>query len=305
MAKKWRIGTRGSKLALWQAHWIQSMLHEEGEQAEIIVIKTQGDQIQNLGFDKLEGKGFFTKEIEQKLAEEDIDIAVHSLKDLPTEQHEHLKIAALTERANPADCLLTRVESVDKGQILNIKKSGVVGTSSLRRQAFLEDLREDLQVAQLRGNVPTRLKKLREGKYDAIVLAQAGLDRIGADISDLNTWTLSPREFIPAAGQGVVAVQIRRNDPDCEQAVQQLHRREVAICTNVERKVLSLMEGGCHIPLGVYCEQDALNNFHVWAAWQPPNESLRRVKVSFGTTHNLAEEVVNQLRDTNTDQENS
>ncbi len=298
MSKVWRIGTRGSRLALWQAHYIQDELSKNGHESEVVVIKTQGDRVQHLSFDKLEGKGFFTKEIEQHLTNGDVDLAVHSLKDLPTEKHPELKVAALTARADPADVLLIRPELLDQSMAMHLPKGAKVGTSSLRRQALLLDIRPDLQCLQLRGNVPTRVQKLMEGQYDAIMLAKAGLDRLELDLTQLHSWALSPREFVPAAGQGVVAVQIRRDDDAMSDVVRSLHHASVAKCTNVERKVLQLMEGGCHIPLGAYCEMDPLQNFHVWAAWQAHDEEpLRRVKVSLGTTHGLADAVVEALKE--------
>lgn len=297
MGKTWRIGTRGSKLALWQANFVKSQLEDHGHSCEIKIIKTQGDRVQDLSFDKLEGKGFFTSELEENLSSNAIDLAVHSLKDLPTEKHETLKIAALTQRANPSDVLIVRKEKIDDSKILRLAEGANVGTSSLRRQSLLRDVRSDIQCSQLRGNVPTRIRKLHDGAYDAIVLAQAGVDRLKIDLKDFTCWTLSPREFVPAAGQGVVAIQIRREDSACASAVGNLHHSLVAKCTNVERKVLQLMDGGCHIPLGVYCESDPLNNFHVWAAWHPPGGNMRRVKVSLGTTHDLAQEVVRLLKE--------
>ncbi len=296
LAKKLRIGTRGSKLALWQAHTVQTHLQAHGLETAIHVIKTQGDRVQDLSFDKLEGKGFFTKEIEEQLHASQIDLAVHSLKDLPTEKDEHLQIGALTERASPSDILIVNRAAVVDGGPLSLKQGAIVGTSSLRRKSQMEWLRPDVTCIDLRGNVPTRIRKLREGGYDAIILAHAGIIRLEIDLSEFHTWVFSPREFVPAAGQGVVALQIRRGDKTTAQAISHIHQTNVARCSNVERKVLQLMDGGCHVPLGVYCEADALENYHVWAAWQPPDEKLKRIKLSLGTTHELAEQVVHLLK---------
>ena len=296
LAKKLRIGTRGSKLALWQAHHVQSHLQQHGLDTEIQVIKTQGDRVQHLSFDKLEGKGFFTKEIEEHLRTDQIDLAVHSLKDLPTEKDEHLRIGALTQRASPSDILIANRNAMVEGETLGIKQGAIVGTSSLRRQAQIAWMRPDVACQDLRGNVPTRIEKLRRGDYDAIILAHAGVSRLEIDLADFHTWVFSPREFVPAAGQGVVALQIRREDDLTAQAVAHIHQPAVARCSNVERKVLQLMDGGCHVPLGVYCESDQLENYHVWAAWQPPESKLKQIKVSLGTTHELAEQVVHLLK---------
>jgi hydroxymethylbilane synthase len=171
---KIRIGTRGSKLALWQAHFTQAELTRIGVESELIIIKTQGDMIQHLGFDKMEGKGFFTKEIEEALLRGDIDLAVHSMKDLPTQAPEGLAITAVSYRDNPADLLLIRPEALDKSKIFKIKAGAIVGTSAARRKAQLLDFRPDVQLKDIRGNVPTRLEKLRTGDFDAIFLAAAG-----------------------------------------------------------------------------------------------------------------------------------
>ncbi|MEC7005756.1 MAG: hydroxymethylbilane synthase, partial [Bacteroidota bacterium] len=172
------IGSRGSELALWQANYVKDQLKSIGLSSTIKIIKTKGDQIQHLSFDKIEGKGFFTKEIENELLSNKIDLAVHSLKDLETNQPEGLCIAAVPTRENPADCLLINSKGFDRKQDLNLKDSAVVGTSSARRKNQLLFFREDLQLRDLRGNVPTRVDKLRKGEYDAIVLAKAGLNRL-------------------------------------------------------------------------------------------------------------------------------
>lgn len=192
------IGSRGSKLALWQANHIKEKLSHYGLESEIKIIKTKGDQIQHLSFDKIEGKGFFTKELEIALIDEKIDLAVHSLKDMETQQSNELSIAAVTLRENPSDTLLINLDSLDKSQELNIIKKGKVGTSSARRKNQLLLFREDLIIKDLRGNVPTRIQKLKDGNYDAIILAKAGINRLNIDISDFHVIDLSPMMFIPA-----------------------------------------------------------------------------------------------------------
>jgi len=180
-----KIGTRGSRLALWQAHKVEAELSAIGFSCELVIIKTQGDKVQDLSFDKLEGKGFFTKEIEDALLASDIDVAVHSLKDLPTEQPEGLSLAGLSTRANPSDVLLIHPDSHDTSQDFGLKKSSTIGTSSVRRKSQILSFLPTAKVIDLRGNVPTRVQKLRDKGYDAIILAAAGLDRLELDLSDL------------------------------------------------------------------------------------------------------------------------
>lgn len=292
-----RIGTRGSKLALWQAEFTQAQLAQVGIQSELVIIKTTGDQIQHLSFDKIEGKGFFTKEIEEALLRGDVDMAVHSMKDLPTTQPQGLAITAVSYRENPADWLLVRPEAVQEGLLFKLKENPIVGTSSARRKAQILNFRPDSQIKDIRGNVPTRVEKLRKGDFDAILLAAAGLSRLELDLSDLHLVKFDPREFVPAPAQGVLAFQTLKEDLEIRHLLKQIHHPEISAVTNVERKVLQLLEGGCHLPLGVYCERDTLGNYHVWAAmadsWDAP---LRRAMLSSSTSFNLAEQIVGKLR---------
>jgi hydroxymethylbilane synthase len=292
-----RIGTRGSKLALWQAEYTQTQLESVGVATELVIIKTTGDQIQHLSFDKIEGKGFFTKEIEEALLRGDVDMAVHSMKDMPTTQPDGLVITAVSYREDPADWLLVRNDAIEVGQLFGLKKNPLLGTSSARRKAQMLDFRADVQVKDIRGNVPTRVEKLRNGHFDAILLAAAGLSRLGLDLSDLHLVKFNPREFVPAPAQGVLAWQTAKEDLEVRRILKHLHQPEVSAVTNVERKVLQLMEGGCHMPLGVYCERDAQGNYHVCAAvaeqWDAP---VKRVNLSSSTSFKLAEQVVEKLR---------
>ncbi len=249
------IGSRGSDLALWQANHIKSRLEKHGNEVEIKVIKTQGDLIQHLSFEKMEGKGFFTKELEGALKAGEIDLAVHSYKDLETDQPEELIIGAVSERANPADLLLIRTDLVDPNQKWNLRVGANVGTSSARRKMQLLHGRSDLVINDIRGNVPTRIDKLRIGKFDAIVLARAGVDRLGLDLSDLFAYEFDPSEFIPAPAQGVLACQIRAKDEDLGRMLEVLHDAGVAEMVHAERKVLNLFDGGCQLPLGAFCER--------------------------------------------------
>lgn len=250
------IGTRGSDLALWQANFVKDRLAENGITAELKIIKTQGDRILNLSFDKLEGKGFFTKELEEELLAGTIDLAVHSHKDLPTENPPGLIIAAVSEREDPSELLLILKDCVDVRQKMSLKYGAIVGTSSNRRKAQLLAYRPDLEIQDLRGNVPTRIGKLRDEKYDAIMIAKAGVSRLGIDLSEFHTEQLTPAELVPAPAQGVLAIQIRENDPELFNALQILHHPNVAEELAVERNVLKLFGGGCHLPLGCYCRKE-------------------------------------------------
>ena len=250
------IGTRGSELALWQANFVKDSLAAINITAELKIIKTQGDRILNLSFDKLEGKGFFTKELEEELLAGTIDIAVHSHKDLPTENPPGLIIAAVSEREDPAELLLILKDVVDVRQKLSVKYGGLVGTSSNRRKAQLLAVRPDLEIDELRGNVPTRIGKLRDEKYDAIMLAKAGVTRLGIDLSEFHVEELTATEFIPAPAQGALAIQIRESNTELYEILQALHYRDVAEELALERGVLKMFGGGCHLPLGVYCRRD-------------------------------------------------
>ena len=250
------IGTRGSDLALWQANFVKDKLAAINITAELKIIKTQGDRILNLSFDKLEGKGFFTKELEEELLAGTIDIAVHSHKDLPTENPPGLVIAAVSEREDPSELLIVRKNAKDIQQKFSVKAGGTVGTSSNRRKAQLLAHRPDLEIKDLRGNVPTRINKLREKKYDAIMIAKAGVQRLGINLNEFHVEELTATEIIPAPAQGVLAIQTRENDTELYYELQKLHHFDVADELAVERKVLKLFGGGCHLPLGCYCRRE-------------------------------------------------
>lgn len=255
-----RIGSRGSDLALWQANHVKRQLEELGCAVSITIIKTQGDAIQHLSFDKLEGKGFFTKEIESALLNNEIDLAVHSHKDLETTPPDGLVIAAVSEREDPSDLLLISKNSLNENQQWGMKQNAIVGTSSARRKSQVMRFRRDVEIKDLRGNVPTRIQKLRDGNYDAILLAKAGVDRLNIDLSEFKVVVLDPTEFVPAPAQGVLALQIREGDEQTASVVSKLDHPEISKRIAVERKVLNLMQGGCQLPLGVYCD-DQLNVF--------------------------------------------
>jgi hydroxymethylbilane synthase len=286
------IGTRGSELALWQANFVKDSLATINVTAELKIIKTQGDRILNLSFDKLEGKGFFTKELEDELLAGTIDIAVHSHKDLPTENPPGLIIAAVSERENPAELLLILKDCVDVHQKLSLKYGASVGTSSNRRKAQLLAYRPDLEIQELRGNVPTRINKLRKESYDAIMIAKAGVSRLGLDLSDLHVEELTPNELIPAPAQGVLAIQIREIDTELFDILQALHHPDVAEELAVERNVLKLFGGGCHLPLGCYCRrEDGL--FQVFTSKADTGEDFpNRLFVQTDSIEGLSEKIV-------------
>lgn len=249
-----RIGTRGSRLALWQAHHIRDRLRETGAEVEIVVIKTQGDRIQDVPLSALDGKGFFTKELEEAQLAGDVDLAVHSMKDLSTEMPPGLALAAMVGREDPREALLIRRESVDGNRaaadLFPLPDGARVGTSAARRQAQLRELRPDLEIADLRGNVPTRIDKLRQGMYDAILLARAGLTRLELDVSDLAVIDLPTDRFVPAPAQGMLAIQCRDEVPWLEY-LGRLHTAEAARGVAAERRLLAALEGGCQLPFGV------------------------------------------------------
>lgn len=290
--RKLIIGTRGSDLALWQANHTKDKLAGIGIEAELKIIKTQGDKILNLRLDKLEGKGFFTKELEEELLAGTIDLAVHSHKDLPTTNPPGLTIACTFEREDPSELLLVLKDCVDVSKRLSLKAGAIVGTSSNRRKAQLLALRSDLNIEDLRGNVPTRIQKLRDEDYDAILLAKAGVTRLGLDLSDLHVEVLDPTEVVPAPAQGALAIQIRDNDTELFQALQQINNSFTAETIAVERKVLNLFEGGCHMPLGCYCKKEN-GQFEVWTSKSADAEDFPdRLFLRAKTTEGLAEKIV-------------
>lgn len=243
-----RIGSRGSQLALWQANHIAGLLREKGHEVEIEIIHTTGDKITDVALAKIGSKGLFTKEIEEALAAERIDLAVHSLKDLPTEISYQFAIAAITKREDPRDAFC----SVRYGSIEELPQKARVGTSSLRRQAQLKAVRPDLEVHALRGNVDTRLRKLEAGEYDAIILAAAGVRRLG---HTARVKQIIPAEIMcPAAGQGALAIEIRHNDADTQDCLQFLDDEAARATTTCERALLSKLGGGCQVPIGALAQ---------------------------------------------------
>ena len=244
--RKIKIGTRASKLALWQAEFVAAELRKffPTLEIELVKVRTTGDKILDAPLAKIGGKGLFTKELELQLSSGEIDLAVHSLKDVPTELLKNFQIAAITKRAQPFDAFVSNnFQTFDA-----LPKNSVVGTSSLRRAAQILSMRPDLQIKNLRGNVETRLKKLDAGDFDAIILAAAGLERLGysARIRELLT------EIIPAAGQGALAIETRADDKEIFPYVQKLNDDETCAAVEIEREFLTEVGGSCQIPVGVF-----------------------------------------------------
>lgn len=251
-----KIGTRGSDLALWQARHVRALLQQvAGVDAELVIIHTSGDKDLDTPLVGMTGKGFFTKEIEDALLASEIDLAVHSLKDLQTVMPDGLMLAAVPERADRRDILLIRNDAFDSARPLRLKTGVKVGTSSARRVEQLRFLRPDLVLEPLRGNVPTRVRKLREGQYDAILAASAGLDRLGLPLDDFQVYRLPETVFVPAPAQGALGLQIRSNDEETLQIVGKLDSVELREIVYLERDVLRRLEGGCQLALGTAAEK--------------------------------------------------
>jgi len=241
------IGTRGSKLALWQANWVKGELEKKypDKEVSLLRIKTLGDKITDVPLSQVGGKGLFVKEIEEALLDGRADIAVHSMKDVPTDLPDGLHLAAIAKREDPRDALIS------SGVLLkDLRKGAKVGTSSLRRGAQLLSLRPDLEIAQLRGNLDTRLRKLDEGLYDAIILAGAGVRRLGweARITEL----LSPEISLPAIGQGAIGIESRVDDDETNGLIAFFDHRETSLAVRAERGLLTRLEGGCQVPIAAY-----------------------------------------------------
>jgi hydroxymethylbilane synthase len=242
-----RIGTRGSLLAKWQAEYVRKQLFAgAGVETEIVIIKTSGDKQQMSPLSQIGGKGIFIKELEEALLEETIDLAVHSVKDVPTDTPSRLMFPAVCRREDVRDCLV----AANGATLASLRQGARVGTGSLRRQAQLRHMRPDLDVRDLRGNVDTRLRKVESGEYEAVMLARAGLDRLGW--SGRITETLSPEVFLPAVGQGAIAVECRLKDTEAAEVVAGLDDAESRTAIIAERSLLAALHGGCQVPLGAW-----------------------------------------------------
>jgi len=289
--RKIKIGTRASRLALWQAQFVATELKKffPALEVELVKVKTTGDKILDAPLAKIGGKGLFTKELELQLAAGAIDLAVHSLKDVPNELPEGFKLAAITKRAQPFDAFVSNKFAT----FASLPKGSVVGTSSLRRAAQVLALRPDLQIKNLRGNVETRLRKLDAGDFDAIILAAAGLERLGysSRINELLT------EIIPAAGQGALAIEIRADDDTTFNIVQKLNDTETYAAVAVEREFLKEVGGSCQIPVGVFAQiVDDKINVKALIASTDGQHLVKTSEVSYNRT-GLGKKIAAQLLD--------
>ncbi|MBI4855059.1 MAG: hydroxymethylbilane synthase [Acidobacteria bacterium] len=245
-----RIGSRGSKLALWQANWVKSELEKAFPEIEIVIeiIKTTGDRYQEVTPPENMPKGLFTKEIQDALLRNEVDVAVHSLKDLATDTNPELVLAAISERANPYDALISRESKF----LQDLPKGSHIGTTSTRRKSQLLNLRPDLKISDLRGNVDTRLRKLDEGQYDAIILAVAGLTRLG--LKSRISQELRSDIIIPAVGQGALGIEIRANDRETLKYIEIFNHKETEIACKAERLFLAALGGGCQVPIACFAQ---------------------------------------------------
>jgi hydroxymethylbilane synthase len=285
-----RLGTRGSALARAQTHWVARRLEERGFDTDVCIIRTTGDKDQTRRFSEIGSPGLFVREIEQALTEGRVDVAVHSYKDLPSQNPEELVVAAVPERRSPRDRLLAPPAAIDEGAgPIPLRRGATVGTASSRRRALLLSLRDDLDIQPLRGNVPTRLGRLREGRFDAVLLAAAGLDRLDAaaeaggeeppDRSGLMQIDLDPEVFVPAPSQGALALEVRRDDADTREAIGQLHDADSARPVEAERHLLMLIQGGCEVPFGAWSRPTPDGRLELFAAieWEDGLHRAREV----------------------------
>jgi hydroxymethylbilane synthase len=242
------IGSRGSQLALWQANWVKSQLENLHSNADISirVITTSGDKIKDVPLSKIGGKGLFVKEIEEALLAKEIDLAVHSMKDVPIEIPSQLEISIITKRENPLDALISNNDK----KLADLPQGAVIGTSSLRRSSQLLKYRNDFKIHPLRGNVDTRLKKVEDGKYDAILLASAGLNRLGW--SNRITEEIPHEVILPAMGQGALGIETRLGDTKTYNFISSLNHEQTNYEVSSERALVGKLDGGCQVPIGAY-----------------------------------------------------
>ena len=246
------IGSRGSQLALWQANWVKSELERLHSNVDINirVIKTSGDKIQDVPLAKIGGKGLFVKEIEEALLVKEIDLAVHSMKDMPIELPAELVVSVITKRESPLDALISK-----NGETLaNLPQGATIGTSSLRRSSQLLKYRVDFEIHPLRGNVDTRLRKVKEGNYDAIILASAGLNRLGW--ASYITEEISDEVLLPAMGQGALGIETRLDDAKTYDLISALNHEQTNYAVTAERSLVGRLDGGCQVPIGAYAKID-------------------------------------------------
>ncbi len=310
MYKKVIIGTRGSQLALWQARYTQGLLFQHNIHSELKIIVTSGDKNQQwqTDFDKLEGKNFFTKEIEEALLRKEIDLAVHSFKDVSApffEGDENLQepliIAGLSERHPANDILILHKEMVDKSKSIPIKHGAKIGTSSARRYAQLKSLcASEIEILPLRGNIPTRIEKLRTRQYDGIIIARAGVERLNIPLNDFYVVHLPLYYFVPAAGQGIIAFQIRKEDKELLDIIQKISNKDSEDCSKIERYLLNRMGGGCSKPVGVLCEKNN-HQYRVFISYNTNKEDVSILSIieekNFEKVKNKAEKNIQNLNE--------
>lgn len=291
-----RIGSRGSQLALWQANYIADCLRGAGHEVTIEIIRTLGDAMQHVPFAQVgdgqrDAKGMFTKEIEEALFDGRIDLAVHSLKDLPTELAQPFSIAAIPERADARDAFV----SVHHASFEALPHNARIGTSSLRRQAQLRAQRQDIHCLEFRGNVDTRLRKLAEGQVEAIILASAGLERLG--LTQHRRECFSPLILCPAAGQGALAIETRADDERTIAALDFLNHEQTRYAVTAERAALAALGGGCQVPIGVHCFAGDEGYTVIAAVAAPDGSEVLRVVLDrqSGDAESLGRRVAAQL----------
>lgn len=289
------VGTRGSKLALTQTNGVVEQLREKNPQVtfEVKIIKTMGDRIQDMPLDKMGDKGIFTKEIEAALLNKEIDLAVHSMKDMPSELPEGLKFGSSPKRADPRDVLILKEGFKSLSEL---PYGARVATGSKRRKYQLLQLRPDLNIVPIRGNVDTRLRKLKEENLDGIVLAAAGLVRLGME--DVITEYLPLEKMIPAPSQGILAIEIRENDKIIETMLQGIEDQETMIQREAERSFMDSLGGSCHVPMGAYCRIDG-QHLHLLGVYGDENGNIlikREESAPLGCEKKLGEELGSSMR---------
>ncbi len=289
-----RIGARGSKLALWQANWVAGELQRNGFETDLKIISTHGDRVTDRPLNQLGVQGVFTKEIEEALLSDQIDLAVHSFKDVASEQPDGLEIIAVTEREDASDMLIIHPVFFDASQSIPVAIGSVVGTSAVRRISQLKALRSDLVFQDLRGNVPTRLDKLANGDYGCIFLAQAGINRLEIDLSSFKVHVFAPTTFIPSPGQGALAIEIRSDFSEKERIKTILNHDETALATQVERHLLAKFGGGCSLPLGAYAYQTE-GTWDMFAFWSDEKVGAVWEKVSGANPEALSDEIYKKI----------
>src|SRR5579864_2213253 len=290
-----RIGSRGSQLALWQANHVAGLLRDQGHSVEIAIIKTTGDKITDVALAKVGTKGMFTKEIEEALRDNRVDLAVHSLKDVPTEIAPEFDLAVILKREDPRDAYL----SVNFAKLEDLPQAARVGTSSLRRQCQLKAVRRDLEIIPLRGNVDTRLRKLESGEYHAIILASAGVARLG--LEKHLRYRIPPQVMCPAVGQGALAIEIRRDDRATRAALAFMDHPETRAAIECERALLGGLGGGCQVPVGALAVKEGDHFLLTAMAGRPDGSQVLREQRTGSDSRQLGRETAQALLDRGAD----